>query len=210
MHERFSFWVLLKDIRPFFKKSEHFHVPNEDHQAKHQSHHELKFHGTDGPLQTVYSSEYGASHQHWHATCNNLGIETNRSHMSGSNVGCWTSLTGVTPESRERSYSATAYYRPNSGRPNLVLLSEATVQEVVLEKAEGEWVAKGVRFVHGEKEHVVTTEGEIIICAGSVQSPQLLELSGIGNPDILKAAGIESKVDNPNVGENLQDHMSTY
>jgi choline dehydrogenase-like flavoprotein len=92
----------------------------------------------------------------------------------------------------------------------LVLLSEATVQEVVLEMAEGEWAAKGVRFVHGEKEHVVTTEGEIIICAGSVQSPQLLELSGIGNPDILKAAGIESKVDNPNVGENLQDHMSTY
>ena len=129
--------------------------------------------------------------------------------MSGSNVGCWTSLTGVTPESRERSYSATAYYKPNCQRPNLVLLSEATVQEVVLEKSGGEWVAKGVRFVHGGKERVVTTDGEVIICAGSVQSPQLLELSGIGNPEVLNAAGIETKVANPNVGENLQDHMST-
>ena len=129
--------------------------------------------------------------------------------MSGSNVGCWTSLTGVTPDSRERSYSATAYYRPNCQRPNLVLLSEATVQEVVLDKSEGEWVAKGVRFMHGGKEHTVMTEGEVIICAGSVQSPQLLELSGIGNPDVLKAAGIETKIANPNVGENLQDHMST-
>ena len=129
--------------------------------------------------------------------------------MSGSNVGCWTSLTGVTPESRERSYSATAYYRPNCGRPNLVLLTEATVQEVILEDLNGEWVAKGVRFDHGGKEHVAKTEGEIIICAGSVQSPQLLELSGIGSSEILKAAGIETKIDNPNVGENLQDHMST-
>ena len=91
-----------------------------------------------------------------------------------------------------------------------MLLSEATVQEVVLEESEGEWVAKGVRFVHGGKEHVVATEREVIICAGSVQSPQLLELSGIGNPRVLKGAGIETKIDNPNVGENLQDHMSTY
>ena len=200
---------ILNAIRPYFKKSEHFHIPSEDHQARHQSYHELEFHGTEGPLQTVYSSEYGASHQYWHATCNKLGVETNRSHMSGSNVGCWTSVTGVTPESRERSYSAAAYYKPNCARPNMVLLCEAIVQEVVLEKAEDEWVAKGVRFIHEGKEHVIASEGEVIICAGSVQSPQLLELSGIGNPKILKDAGIETKVANPNVGENLQDHMST-
>ena len=139
---------------------------------------------------------------------NKLGIETNASHFSGSNVGCWTSLTGVTPEKRERCYSATAYYRPNSDRENLFLLAEAIVREVVLEKQGGQWVTKGVRFVHGGEEHVVKTEHEVIICAGSVQSPQLLELSGIGNPQILKAGGIDVKVENPNVGENLQEHMS--
>lgn len=62
--------------------------------------------------------------------------------------------------------------------------------------------------MHGGEEHVVKTEKEVIVSAGSVQSPQLLELSGIGNPTILKAAGIDIKVPNPSVGENLQEHMS--
>ncbi len=114
----------------------------------------------------------------------------------------------MTPEKRERSYSATAYYRPSSGRKNLHLLTGAFVQEVVLEKEGQEWVAKGVRFTHDGEEHTVRTEGEVVICAGSVQSPQLLELSGIGNPKILEAAGIDVKLDNIAVGENLQDHMS--
>ena len=115
----------------------------------------------------------------------------------------------MTPDKRERSYSANAYYRPNSERKNLQLLTEAFVQEVVLEEENGQWTARGVRFIHGGEEYTVRTEGEVIICAGSVQSPQLLELSGIGNPEVLKAAGINVKVDNPAVGENLQDHMST-
>ena len=115
----------------------------------------------------------------------------------------------MTPDKRERSYSATAYYRPNSGRKNLHLLTEAFVEEVVLEEEDGLWVAKGVRFIYKGEEHTVRTQGEVIICAGSVQSPQLLELSGIGNPKVVKAAGIDVKVDNPAVGENLQEHMST-
>ncbi|KAM0798498.1 hypothetical protein BDR22DRAFT_935042 [Usnea florida] len=198
-----------KGLLPYFKKSETFHQPDSDHQAKHKSIFDPEQHGTAGPLQTTYSVTYGASHQYWHDTLHKLGIETNSSHFSGSNVGVWTSLTGVTPDKRERSYSATAYYRPNRGRKNLHLLTDAFVQEVVLEEEEGQWVAKGVRFVHGGEEHFVGTEGEVIICAGSVQSPQLLELSGIGDPKVLNAAGVEVKVNNPAVGENLQDHMMT-
>lgn len=114
----------------------------------------------------------------------------------------------MTPEKRERCYSANAYYRPNAGRENLALLTEATVREIVVEKEKGEWVTKGVRFMHGGTEHVVKTQKEVVICAGSVQSPQLLELSGIGNPKILEEAGIDIKVNNPHVGENLQEHMS--
>lgn len=82
------------------------------------------------------------------------------------------------------------------------------MREVVLEQEDGEWTAKGARFVHGDEDYLVRTEGEVIVCAGSVQSPQLLELSGIGSSRVLQAAGIDVKVDNPNVGENLQDHLS--
>lgn len=93
-------------------------------------------------------------------------------------------------------------------RPNLHLLTSALVEEVILEKEDGAWVAKGVRFTHGGREHIVRTSGEVIVSGGSVSSPQILELSGIGSPEILKAGGIECKVANPNVGENFQEHMS--
>ncbi|KAL6721795.1 hypothetical protein ACLMJK_000900 [Lecanora helva] len=194
---------------PYFKKSENFHDPGPDHKAKHESHFNLEYHGVGGPLETSYSVTYGSSHQHWHKTMHKLGIETNCSHFSGSNVGCWTALTGVTEKKRERCYSATAYYQPSCKRKNLALLTNAMVRDIVLEKQGDDWIAKGVRFIHDEEEHVVHTQGEVILCAGSVQSPQLLELSGVGNPQVLKAGGIDMKVDNPNVGENLQEHMMT-
>ena len=134
-------------------------------------------------------------------------METSHNHASGENVGCWTALAGVDPASQTRCYSASAYYAPTAKRKNLVLLDKATVRDIVLEKEGNSWAAKGVRFVHGGNEHIVRVAGEVILSAGTVQSPQLLELSGIGNPEILKAAGIDVKVENPNVGENLREHM---
>ena len=159
-------------------------------------------------MHNTYSATYGASHKHWHQTLNNLGVSTNDSHFSGSNVGCWTTITAVSPEKRDRCYSATAYYLPARGRQNLHLLTDALAQEVMFEQEGQEWRAKGVRFIHNGEEHVVKTKGEVIICGGSVSSPQLLELSGIGAPDVLEAAGISCKINNHNVGENFQEHMS--
>ncbi|KAL9576154.1 MAG: hypothetical protein Q9212_007338 [Teloschistes hypoglaucus] len=185
-----------------------FQESDSEHQLLHKSHFDREFHGTDGPIHTSYPSQFGTSHQYWHETLNEVGVETNRSHFSGSNVGAWTTVTSVEPTQRERSYSTNAYYQPNAHRCNMELLSGATVQEVLLDPSEDGWIAKGVRFTYHGKEYSVYAKGEIIICAGSVQSPQLLELSGIGNPEVLEAAGIEVKIDNPAVGENLQDHMS--
>jgi len=90
----------------------------------------------------------------------------------------------------------------------LVVLTEAFVQEILIEKEGNEWVAKGARFMHGGAEFKASATKEVILSAGSVQSPQLLELSGIGNPEILERAGIQVKIANKNVGENLQEHIS--
>ena len=93
------------------------------------------------------------------------------------------------------------------------MLTGATVESMILDRRrdDGEWVAEGVRFTHegssGYEVHV-QPGGEVIVCAGSVQSPQLLELSGIGSAEVLEAAGVEVKIDNAAVGENLQEHMS--
>lgn len=143
---------------------------------------------------------------------NLVGVESNDSHLSGSNIGCWTSVVSVDPETATRSYAAAAYYRPSASRPNLFVLNAAEVYEILISR-EGEpgfWKAEGVRFSHGGAQFSAFASREVIVSAGSVQSPQLLELSGIGNKDILFAAGIPVKVDNPNVGENLQDHLSTF
>ena len=83
------------------------------------------------------------------------------------------------------------------------------MQEIILEREASEWVAKAARFSHSGQDCIVRASNEIILCGGSVSSPQLLELSGIGNPSVLKAAGIDCKVPNSNVGENLQEHMMT-
>ncbi|KAL9609256.1 MAG: hypothetical protein Q9167_005957 [Letrouitia subvulpina] len=206
-----------KGINPFFLKSERFYPPTQQHTSLYASNHTLSSHGTSGPLATSYSSQYAASHALWHATLDKLGISTNDNHLGGSNLGAWTSLVSVEPEAQERSYSATAYLRPVAHRANLHVLTEAVVQEVVIEKdCGGEWVAKGVKFMHtrgiGEIDEVHVIEvvegGEVVLCGGSVASPQLLELSGIGNPDILAAAKVDVKVANGEVGEHLQEHMS--
>lgn len=137
-----------------------------------------------------------------------MGVPENVAHHSGSNVGVWTNPVTVNPEDGKRSYAASAYYAPNATRPNLVILTEALVKEVVLVKVDDNWTATGVRFEHAGLEFTASTSREVILSAGSVQSPQLLELSGVGNPEILSDAGINVKVANTNVGENLQDHLS--
>lgn len=199
----------IRGGRPYFKKSESFHTPNEHNQEANSLYYDDDALGKSGPIHIGYAPEYSASHSLWHQTMEALGVDTNKAHLSGSNVGAWTNLGSVDPATGNRSY-ATAYYLPHASRPNLDLLTDAQVTQVILEEDNGLFRAKGVRFKHDGVALSAYASREVIICAGSVQSPQLLELSGIGNPEILRKAGIPVKVSNKNVGENLQDHISTY
>ena len=155
-----------------------------------------------------YPKQYSASHLLWHDTLNAVGVQSNDGHMTGDNTGCWTSVASVEPLSFTRSYGANAYYEPVASRPNLVVLTGAEAREVLLGEANGGWKAKGVRFLHDGVEYKASASREVVLSCGSLQSPQLLELSGIGGEKVLTAAGIPVKVNNPNVGENLQDHLS--
>ena len=196
---------------PFFKKSETFHAPDAANREQNKLFYDAGSVGTTGPIHICYTTEYSGSHRLWHDTLNALGVETNEAHVGGSNVGVWTNLVSVDPATVTRSYSTSAYYLPNASRPNLAVLTDALVTEIVVTKTDegGEWTATGVRFRHGDADFSVSATREVILCAGSVQSPQLLELSGIGDPDILAQAGVAVKVHNRNVGENLQDHISS-
>jgi hypothetical protein len=73
--------------RPFFKKSERFVEPPITNQKQYSLYFNSENHGTSGPIRTTYSEEFGGSHPYWHATLNRLGVETNKNHFGGSNVG---------------------------------------------------------------------------------------------------------------------------
>ncbi|KAG6003954.1 hypothetical protein E4U21_001581 [Claviceps maximensis] len=195
------------NLLPFFKKSETFHPPSQALRDEYTATHGADALGTSGPIQISYTPDYSPSHKLWHATLNGVGVKTNPAHLAGSNAGVWTNVNAVDPRTATRSYS-TSYL--TAARPiNLHVLTDATVHEVILTKDEtqGDHVATGVRFGHGGKEHVVSVKKEVVLSAGTIQSPQILELSGIGNPKVLESAGIPVKVASPMVGENLQDHI---
>lgn len=178
------------------------------HRAKYQTHYEAQFNGDRGPVQISHLEQLSLSHQYWHETLNSLGVASSRDSLAGNNVGVWHMLASVDPAKKERSYSASAYYDPIASRSNLHVLTEATVLRLLLAQDRGEWVAMGARVRHGEDEVDIVASRETVVSAGSINSPQILELSGIGCPSVLREAGVEVKVNNTFVGENLQDHMS--
>ncbi|VUC29766.1 unnamed protein product [Clonostachys rosea] len=196
------------DLLPFFKKSETIHRPTTKLQTDHGAAFDPEVSGTTGPINVSYPNYYPATHQLWRQALNSLGVESNKTHLSGSNTGVWTCVNSITPQEQTRSFATTSYYVPNVHRKNLFLLTEAVVDEITLELTDdGVHKATGVTFTCKGQQHHVSAKYEIILSAGTVQSPQILESSGIGNPEILTNAGKSIKVDNPNVGENLQEHI---
>lgn len=108
------------------------------------------------------------------------------------------------------SYSARAYYEPNASRPNLSVLTEALVAKIDFEKSSsGDATATSVQFLVNGNTYTVKANKEVIVSGGVINSPQILELSGIGSSSVLKKASVEVIVDNPGVGENLNDHSAT-
>jgi choline dehydrogenase len=104
-----------------------------------------------------------------------------------------------------RLSAARAYLHPVRRRPNLEVRCRAFVTRVVFEGAR----AVGVEVVERGRTWTVRA-GEVILCGGAINSPQLLQLSGVGNADDLQAVGIDPVHDLPGVGENLQDHLEVY
>src|SRR5680860_271557 len=104
-----------------------------------------------------------------------------------------------------RLSAARAYLHPVMGRKNLTVRTLAFTTRILFEGNR----AVGVEYSRGRRQHSVRA-GEVILCGGAINSPQLLQLSGVGNAADLKSLGIEVVADVPGVGENLQDHLEVY
>ncbi len=178
-----------KGVLPYFIRSEH------------NTRGESAFHGSGGPM---WSSDIGDRHELMEATiraANALGVPRNDDFNGASQegVGYYQLFT----RNGWRSSSAVAYLRPARRRANLRLETGAHATGVLLRGAR----AFGVRYEQHGKSFEAHAAREVILSAGTLQTPQLLQLSGIGEPGLLQSLGIP--VANPlsGVGGNLQDHL---
>ena len=106
----------------------------------------------------------------------------------------------------KRESAARAYLHPVTGRPNLEVQTKVRVTRVLVEGGR----AVGVRYRQGRSGETVAMAREVIMCAGAIGTPQILQVSGIGNAAELEALGVPVVQDMPGVGENLQDHLAAH
>jgi choline dehydrogenase-like flavoprotein len=155
--------------------------------------------GHGGPVETALLENPPPHVQACIPTLESLGLEQNLESLNGDSLGTMYQPATHRLSNHTRSYSVD--YLPRAGS-NLVLMTNTTVAKLELSK-NGTSVT-GVVLTSGKKIHA---RKEVILSAGSLLSPKILELSGIGRKDVLARVGIEQKVDLPGVGENLQDHL---
>lgn len=159
-----------------------------------------------GPIHTSFNQVI--VQEAWAATLKSISHSVAKDPFLGVSTGSFSNLNSIDPIAKERSYSASMYYHPIKDRKNLIVLTGAHAEKITLKhNSDGLITATGVEYTQQGEKHLVTATKEVVLSAGALQSPKLLELSGIGNAQILSKYNISTLVDIPGVGENLQDHL---
>ena len=194
-------------LAPYYRKFHTFHRPSKKtEEALATGYIDEDICGKSGPIQSSFPEHHGPLGKAWPETFQNLGFAMKTDPLSGQSTGGFSYVSSIDPQKWERSYAGSAYYSTVADRPNLHLFTDAMVEKILLDKSGSDVIATGVKFTHNGNNDVRNARKEVLLCAGVFQSPQLLEISGIGSSKLLRSHGIEAIVDNPNVGENLQDH----
>lgn len=179
------------DVLPYFKKSEH----NEQHHDE--------FHGTGGLLNVTYAQHFRTPYAiAFVEACKQWGMNGNNDYNGAIQQGV--GFFQFTIKDSKRHSAATAFLKPAMKRKNLTVITFAVTKQILIENDK----AVGVEFITGKNNtQIAKAKKEVILSAGSFNSPQILMLSGIGDADELKAKGITCKKNLAGVGKNLQDHL---
>ena len=177
-----------RDVLPFFRRLENY------------SGGENQYRGTLGELGVSDLRNDDPSCRAWIAAAQEYGLPfiTDFNGETTFGVGAYQ----LSIKGRWRSSSATAFLTPALSRPNLTVISGAHTSRVLFEGQR----TVGVEWIENGKVRQAIAKREVILSAGALQTPQILQLSGIGSEKLLAAHGIPLKVDAPEVGQNLQDH----
>jgi choline dehydrogenase len=180
------------DVLPYFKKSEDYYAGADD------------FHGTGGEWRVDKQRLSWEILDAYRDAAQQAGIDKIEDFNLGDNEG--SSYFRVNQKNGFRWSTSKGFLRPVKKRDNLTIITQAQVHRVIFEgkRACGvEVKLKGKSITY----RTTSPTGEVILCAGAIGSPQILELSGIGNPSYLHKAGINIVHESNEVGENLQDHL---
>ncbi|KAL2060753.1 hypothetical protein VTL71DRAFT_9395 [Oculimacula yallundae] len=193
-------------LLPYFKKSETFGRPEASFAKQYNISYDDSAHGFKGPVQASYSPyDYPSSANFWNAATAE-GITPRKDPNAGDATGLFWLLRALDPVKRVRSYAKTVHYdRVKNARPNYHLLPEHAVSKVLFKDKK----AIGVEYISPSTGAVQTAKAtkEVVMAAGAVHSPQILQLSGVGPKALLQSFGIKVVVDLPGVGSNFQDHL---
>ncbi|KAF2993753.1 hypothetical protein E8E13_001250 [Curvularia kusanoi] len=204
-----------KDLLPYYKKSEYIQEPTASQRLRGASI-DPTFHGTSGPLAVGWTDDMMSQEvvSSINKTFEGLGLPFNKEPNSGSMRGFTVLPKTIDRANNVREDAGRAFYWPVSQRPNLDLFLNSFVEKMtwhpVPNSNKTKRTASGVVFMdcNGTR-HTILANREVVLSAGSLRSPLLLEQSGVGNPSILQKHDIDVVVDLPFVGENLQDQTTT-
>ncbi|EDN96883.1 hypothetical protein SS1G_01811 [Sclerotinia sclerotiorum 1980 UF-70] len=146
--------------------------------------------------------------QYFFAAMKFLGIRKVFDSLNGDANGALWNPQSLDPDTKTRSNSRTAYWNSASNRTNLHLLTRHQATKLITHSSNGKVPIIGVEYATSSNstKSTVLANKEVILAAGAIHSPQLLQLSGIGEPSLLKKLGINTVVNLPGVGANFQDH----
>ena len=180
-----------REVLPIFRDMESYQGTGDE-----------EYRGRNGPLKVSENFETGPLYDALIKAAGEIGIPYTKDYNGAKQDGI--GMTQMTIRGGRRMSTAVCYLEPARSRPNLTIQANAHTECLLLEGSR----CVGVRYTADGQQREARANKEVVVSTGSINSPQLLELSGIGNPDVLQALGIEVRHALKGVGENLRDHYS--
>jgi len=194
-HEDFDDWERFgatgwsyRELLPYFRRYERY------------SGGESQYHGSLGEFAVSNLRNNNAASAAWVEAGVEFGLPRNPDFNGETTFGVGTYQLGI--GRHWRTSSASAFLKPVAHRKNLTVITHAQVSKVTFQGN----VATGVEWIRNARTFSATADREVILSAGALQSPQILQLSGVGPAELLRGLGIPVVADSPEVGRNLQDH----
>ncbi|KAK4182808.1 putative GMC oxidoreductase [Podospora australis] len=212
--EELKAWELLgatgwdwNDLLPYYKKSETFTPPDPAFAAAANFSFDPSVHGTSGPVKASFPNFYFEGSRNWFQAAISSGLKAAGDPMAGDATGVIFIPSVVNGETRTRSHARISHYTPVQSRPNYHILDSHTVSKVLFNAQKK---AIGVEYLPTAGGQTLTAHAkkEVLLAAGAIHTPQILQLSGVGPKKLLEKFSIPVVADLPGVGANFHDQPS--